>query len=134
MLGVLMMGMVMGCGDKDDDKDDVSIKWPQEFKTVNNERFKKDLNATRPFIIFDFLGSSFKDKMTYYFASTSSVEFELIERRGKKMEVKVINGNDTYTNATEYILCTNYTLENGVLTFTGGNIPDISNITWYLSY
>jgi len=139
MLGMILTMGFFGCGgDENNDLNngDTVLNWPQEFApnpyTGNSTtgRFRENINEQVPAIRFD-RKTVEGDKM-YFYTSTNAggVEIDLIEKNGKEMKVKIINGRGIFTDGTEYILCTSYVLENGVLTFTGGNITGVSNITW----
>jgi len=146
MLGVLMMGMIIGCGGDDgidNDDDEQELLWPIDI--CNESRaypsyYVSDLSDFySPFIRFDtdLDGSPDRPELLVYQPNQQNqgTYYKLIEIKDKKMRVErvIINlSTAKYDGTGEYFtLCTNYTLNNGVLTFSGGDVPVISDTTWY---
>ena len=92
-------------------------------------------NDERPTIDFRTVNAGIANSSFIYApaGSQSFFIFDLIAINGKKFEIQ---GCDEWgeldPSGQKYILCTDYTLVNGVLTLTGGNFPDVSDAVWYL--
>ena len=140
MLGVLIMGMIIGCGGDETNgtTGNTNLKWPDEL-TPNNTggskyegEFRKNKSEMTPVITFSKPSTLFygPNDGTY-----NNVKFELISINGKKYEIEV-TGNGTslssFTIGSKYILCDNYTLASGTLTLTGGNLFSSGDLIWNL--
>jgi len=107
--------------------------WPKEFtptitKTNNPVtflgRFKNDSLG-----LLHFFTTPRKSFVFMWLSENSYLEFEVLSIEEQKIKIK----GTLYENSSEeYILCENYSLINGVLSFSGGDFPNFSNTDWHL--
>jgi hypothetical protein len=69
--------------------------------------------------------------MQYRISGSRQFAAKLVSIKGKEIKIKIESSyNEQFHYGQEIILCTNWTLANNVLTFTGGNVSDVSDQTW----
>jgi len=127
------------------------LAWPFELvtdtdhvPTLNFKSWKGDFrigdSTSFPMLVFSRIVDNSGDKSTMIIAAIGAqAQYELFQVNGK--EIKVIctirtQGSAPPENGALYTLCTDYTLSGSgpgaTLTFTGGNVPIVSDQIWTL--
>jgi len=149
---ILSLGLVfVGCKDDSDDSGDggsTSVFWPDEwtpgtdYRPIGQGAFTETYMDTNGLAgsRFSLLSNKEKNWAFFTFASKNyggGFDANLISIKGKELKIEITDPRITgYTKGQQFTLCTDWELkndENGhkVLILTGGNLPEISNKTWF---